>query len=83
MTERFEVIVLGSGGPFAKPSRASPGYLLELDGTGSILVDAGGGVFGRLGKPWSAASGYSAWPARPDATSTPAPGGSRSCCSAT
>ncbi len=42
--------VLGSGGPIANPRRASSGYLIALDGVARILVDAGGGVYERLGR---------------------------------
>jgi hypothetical protein len=44
------VTVLGSGGPFVNPRRASSSYLLWLDGRPRILVDAGGGAFERLGR---------------------------------
>ncbi len=50
MPSSIEVTVLGSGGPFANPTRASSGYLVAVDGEASILVDAGGGAFERLGK---------------------------------
>lgn len=39
--------VLGSGGPFGY-GRASAGYLLWVDGTARIMVDAGGGTFVRF-----------------------------------
>lgn len=42
--------VLGSGGPIADDERAASGYLLWVDGTGRVLVDAGGGVFQRFGE---------------------------------
>jgi ribonuclease BN (tRNA processing enzyme) len=42
--------VLGSGGPFANPRRASSSYLIALDGIPRIIVDAGGGAFERLGR---------------------------------
>lgn len=42
--------VLGSGGPFVNPRRASSGYLLWCDGRPRLLVDAGGGTFERLGR---------------------------------
>lgn len=42
--------VLGSGGPVANPRRASSGYLIAVDGAPRILVDAGGGVYERLGR---------------------------------
>jgi len=44
------VTVLGSGGPMANPSRASAGYVVWVDGRPSLLVDAGGGTFERLGR---------------------------------
>jgi ribonuclease BN (tRNA processing enzyme) len=43
------VQVLGSGGPIANNSRASSGYLLWIDGSARLLVDAGGGSFARFG----------------------------------
>jgi ribonuclease BN (tRNA processing enzyme) len=46
----IDVTVLGSGGPFANPARASSSYLVELDGDRRLLVDAGGGALGRLGQ---------------------------------
>jgi ribonuclease BN (tRNA processing enzyme) len=46
----LEVCLLGSGGPFANPTRVSSGSLVFVDGVPSILVDAGGGVFERLGR---------------------------------
>ena len=45
----LELLVLGSGGPGAT-GRASSSYLLNLDGTARILVDAGPGSFARLGE---------------------------------
>lgn len=44
----LELRVLGSGGPHAHPTRASAGYLVLIDGKARVLVDAGGGVFGRV-----------------------------------
>src|SRR6202041_2708733 len=45
----LEVIVLGSGGP--RPfGRASSSYIVEVDGTPRILVDAGPGAFIRIGE---------------------------------
>ncbi len=41
---RIEVVVLGSGGPELGDRRASSGYLLRLDGTARLLVDAGSGT---------------------------------------
>ena len=40
--------VLGSGGPIADDARASTGYLLWVDGTARVLIDAGGGTFLRF-----------------------------------
>lgn len=37
--------VLGSGGPIADDGRASSGYLVWIDGTARVLIDAGGGTF--------------------------------------
>jgi ribonuclease BN (tRNA processing enzyme) len=45
----LEVIVLGSGGPGAD-GRASTCFVVSLDGTPRILVDAGSGAFVRLGE---------------------------------
>jgi ribonuclease BN (tRNA processing enzyme) len=45
----LELIVLGSGGPGAV-GRASTCFVLSLDGTPRILVDAGSGAFARLGE---------------------------------
>ena len=45
----LEVIVLGSGGPRAF-GRAGSSYIVLLDGTPRILVDAGPGAFLRLGE---------------------------------
>ncbi|MGB6595563.1 MAG: MBL fold metallo-hydrolase, partial [Candidatus Acidiferrum sp.] len=45
----IEVVVLGSGGPRAF-GRASSSYVLLLDGTPRILVDAGPGAFLRIGE---------------------------------
>jgi ribonuclease BN (tRNA processing enzyme) len=45
----LEVVVLGSGGP--RPfGRASSSYIIEVDGTPRILVDAGPGAFLRIGE---------------------------------
>lgn len=46
----LSVMVLGSGGPVATSKRVSAGYLIFTDGTPRILMDAGGGVFQRIGK---------------------------------
>jgi ribonuclease BN (tRNA processing enzyme) len=48
-TQPLEVIVLGSGGPRAF-GRAGSSYLILLDGTPRILVDAGPGAFLRIGE---------------------------------
>jgi ribonuclease BN (tRNA processing enzyme) len=45
----LSVIVLGSGGP-AAAGRASSGYLVLVDGEARLLVDAGSGIFTRLGE---------------------------------
>lgn len=47
--EPLELRVLGSGGPGAG-GRAGAGYVLLLDGTPRILLDAGPGTFVRLGE---------------------------------
>ncbi len=45
----LSVMVLGSGGPDAMPSgRASAGYLIFVDGSPRILMDAGGGTYQRV-----------------------------------
>jgi ribonuclease BN (tRNA processing enzyme) len=49
LPEPLSVIVLGSGGP-AAAGRASSGYLVLVDGECRILVDAGSGIFTRLGE---------------------------------
>lgn len=46
----LSLTVLGSGGPFTHPERASAGYLVASKGKPRILVDAGGGTFERLGR---------------------------------
>ena len=48
-TKSLELIVLGSGGPGAT-GRAASCYLVLIDGTPRILVDAGPGAFVRLGE---------------------------------
>ncbi len=48
-TKSLELIVLGSGGPGAT-GRAGSCYLVLIDGTPRILVDAGPGAFVRLGE---------------------------------
>ena len=48
-TPSLELIVLGSGGPGAT-GRAASSYLVLIEGTPRILVDAGPGSFARLGE---------------------------------
>lgn len=50
MSHELLLTVLGSGGPIADPHRVSSGYVLSLDGKARILVDAGGGIFERIGR---------------------------------
>jgi ribonuclease BN (tRNA processing enzyme) len=45
----FELSVLGSGGP-ASSGRAASGYVVSIDRTPRILIDAGPGAFVRLGE---------------------------------
>jgi ribonuclease BN (tRNA processing enzyme) len=45
----LQLVVLGSGGPGAT-GRAGAGYIVMVDGTPRILVDAGPGTFVRLGE---------------------------------
>lgn len=40
--------VLGSGGPIAENGRAGTGYLVWIDGTARIMIDAGAGTFLRF-----------------------------------
>jgi ribonuclease BN (tRNA processing enzyme) len=47
---RLSVTVLGSGGPISNAHRASAGYLVSVDERPRILVDAGGGIFERIGR---------------------------------
>ncbi len=42
--------VLGSGGPMAEGDRAATSYLLWIDGTPRLLIDAGSGSFVRYGQ---------------------------------
>jgi ribonuclease BN (tRNA processing enzyme) len=44
------VQILGSGGPWIKPDRASTSYLVWVDEQAKILVDMGGGAFLRFGQ---------------------------------
>src|ERR1700722_13669883 len=45
----LEVVVLGSGGPRAF-GRGGSSFIVELDGTPRILLDAGPGAFLRIGE---------------------------------
>ncbi|RUL66865.1 MBL fold metallo-hydrolase [Dyella dinghuensis] len=45
----LELVVLGSGGPGAT-GRAGAGYIVLVDGTPRVMVDAGPGTFVRLGE---------------------------------
>ncbi len=47
-TDGIALQVLGSGGPIADDGRASSGYLVWIDGTARVLIDAGGGTFLRF-----------------------------------
>ena len=40
--------VLGAGGPSGTGGRASASYLIWVDGTPRVMIDAGGGSFARL-----------------------------------
>ena len=42
--------VLGSGGPIADDGRASSGYIIWIDGSSRVMIDAGGGTFLRFGE---------------------------------
>ena len=44
LEDRFQVQVLGSGGPAASGGRASSGYIVWVDGVSRIMVDAGSGT---------------------------------------
>ena len=44
------VQILGSGGPAINRFRSSTSYLLRVDGQSKILIDMGGGAFGRFGQ---------------------------------
>ncbi len=48
-TAPLDLLVLGSGGPGAV-GRASTCFVLSLDGTPRVLIDAGSGAFTRLGQ---------------------------------
>ncbi len=47
---RLGLTVLGSGGPFLTPRRASSCYVVWLDGQPRLLLDAGSGAFVRAGQ---------------------------------
>lgn len=49
LQQGLSVMVLGSGGPVATDKRVSAGYLVFTDGQPRILIDAGGGIFQRIG----------------------------------
>lgn len=49
-TSPLSITVLGSGGPMAMSDRASPGYLVSIEGEPRILMDCGGGAYQRLGQ---------------------------------
>ena len=44
------VQILGSGGPAINRFRSSTSYLLRVDGQSKVLIDMGGGAFGRFGQ---------------------------------
>src|SRR5712672_1727944 len=44
------VQILGSGGPYINPERASASYLLWAGGQAKMLVDMGGGAYLRFGQ---------------------------------
>ena len=44
------VQILGSGGPAINRFRSSSSYLLRIDGQSKVLIDMGGGAFGRFGQ---------------------------------
>ncbi|MEM7542534.1 MAG: MBL fold metallo-hydrolase [Pseudomonadota bacterium] len=48
--EENAVQILGSGGPIPDDDRASAAYLLWVDGSSKLLIDAGGGTFLRFGE---------------------------------
>jgi len=45
---KLSVMILGSGGPLPPMGRASSSYLIFTDGKPRILMDAGGGSYGKL-----------------------------------
>jgi ribonuclease BN (tRNA processing enzyme) len=47
---RLSLRILGSGGPIANATRASSGYLVCVDDVPRVLVDAGGGIYERIGR---------------------------------
>ena len=46
----LELLVLGSGGPFAQAARASSSYVVLVGGRPRLLIDCGGGTSARLGQ---------------------------------
>jgi ribonuclease BN (tRNA processing enzyme) len=46
----LSVTVLGSGGPISNVHRVSAGYVVCVDGIPRVLVDAGGGIYERIGQ---------------------------------
>ena len=44
------VQILGSGGPAINRFRSSTSYLLRVDNEAKVLIDMGGGAFGRFGQ---------------------------------
>jgi ribonuclease BN (tRNA processing enzyme) len=46
----LDLLILGSGSPFATPRRVSSGYVVLAEGRPLALVDPGGGTFERLGR---------------------------------
>ena len=50
LKSRLSVTVLGSGGPISNAHRASAGYVVCVDGIARVLVDAGGGIYERIGQ---------------------------------
>jgi ribonuclease BN (tRNA processing enzyme) len=50
LVRRLSVTVLGSGGPISNAHRASAGYVVSIDERPRVLVDAGGGIYERIGR---------------------------------
>jgi len=48
--DEMAIQILGSGGPFVNPHRASTSHIVWLDGRSRILVDVRGGTFLRFGQ---------------------------------